>query len=144
MRETHILRHFGFWNVHYWYMGQLGQITKYGLFRIIIFQSNCIFSVGGWKTPPKPPTEVGLKRKFSKHSIGCNWTCCPLYSSPSSFITFVDSRRLKMFMFFHTLNKLYSQCVKIFVLQNPTMKNCLKSNLVVAWIFLSSRKFTLN
>ena len=30
----------------------LGKVTKFGLFRIIIFRSNCHFSVGGRKKPP--------------------------------------------------------------------------------------------
>ena len=36
----------------------IGKVTMFGLFRIIIFRSNCHFSVGGRNTPP--PTGVGL------------------------------------------------------------------------------------
>ena len=38
----------------------IGKVTKFGLFRIIIFRSNCHFSVGEAENTP-PPTGVGLK-----------------------------------------------------------------------------------
>ena len=38
----------------------IGKVTKFGLFRIIIFRNNCHFPVGGAENAP-PHTGVGLK-----------------------------------------------------------------------------------
>ena len=43
----------------------IGKVTKFGLFRIIIFRSNCHFSVGGAENAP-PPTGVGLTQQIKQ------------------------------------------------------------------------------
>ena len=43
------------------YHRNIGKVTKFELFRIIIFRSYCHFSVGGAENAPPPPV-VGLKR----------------------------------------------------------------------------------
>ena len=59
----------------------IGKVTKFGLFRIIIFRSNCHFLVGGRKTPPpyrsrvKPQLDIQTPDLIKKDSLQV-WTGC--------------------------------------------------------------------